>query len=179
MIDQEIQEYCRLKGFHEQTQRRWLKLSESDAQALLHFVQALKVGENHFKDVLEWLEEIALRDGAGVAQILNRDTLSRIASDPRLGRNDKVKRIKDELRRQRFPRLARIEEELRRRVREMKLDPQVRLIVPAGLEGGAVSIEMKAGSYDELKHLSAELARVVDQEGMKEIFALLRGEQVA
>ncbi|HEY3303523.1 MAG TPA: hypothetical protein VGL70_08315 [Candidatus Binatia bacterium] len=179
MIDQQIQDYCRLKGFHEQTLQHWLKLSESDRQALVHLAQTLTIGENHFKDILEWLEEIALRDGASVAQILSRDALRRIASDPRRGRNDKVKRIKDELRRQRFPRLARIEEEIHRRVREMKLKPQFQLTVPAGLEGGAVTIGMKAASYDELKRLSAELARVVDQEGMKEIFALLRGEQVA
>jgi len=154
-------------------------LSESDGAALVRLAETLKVGENHFKDILEWLEEVALRDGASVSQILSRDELTRIATDPRLGRNDKLKRIKDELRRLRFPRIARIEEEINRRVRDMKLKPQFQLTVPAGLEGAAVTIEMKAGSYDELKRLSAELARAVEEEGMKEIFALLRGEMVA
>ena len=139
----------------------------------------MKPGENHFKDLLDWLEEIALRDGSAIARILNREEFSRVATDPRLGRNDKLKRIKDELRRLRFPRLARIEEEIQRRVREMKLKPPLRLTVPAGLEGGAVTIEMKATSYDELKRLSAELARVVEQQDMKEIFTLMRGGTAA
>ncbi|MGH7768559.1 MAG: hypothetical protein ACREQP_13990 [Candidatus Binatia bacterium] len=176
MVDQQIQNYCRLKSFHPQTQSRWLALSEADGATLLVLAETLKVGENHFKDILEWLEEIALRDGASLAQILSRDDLSRVATDPRLGRNDKLKRIKDELRRLRFPRLARVEEEIQRRVREMKLKPQLQLTVPVGLEGGAVTIEVKAGSYDELKRLSAELTRVAEQEEMKEIFALMRGE---
>lgn len=154
-------------------------MSEADGATLLTLAETLKVGENHFKDILDWLEEIALRDGATVAQILSRDEFGRIAGDPRLGRNDKLKRVKDELRRLRYPRLARIEEEIQRRVRDMKLKPQLQLTVPAGLEGGAVTIEVKAGSYDELKGLSAELARVAEQAEMKEIFALMRGETAA
>ena len=176
MIDQKILAYSQLKGFHKQTQERWLALSEVDREALLTLAQALQVGENHLRDFLDWLEEIALRDGVSVAQILNREELSRVMSDSRLGRNDKLKRVKDELRRLRFPRLARIEEEIRRRIREMKLKPQVLVTVPAGLEGGAVRIEMKATSYDELKRVFGEMARVVEEDAMKEIFTLLRGE---
>jgi hypothetical protein len=142
-------------------------------------VEALKVGENHFKDLLDWLEEISLRDGMAVAEILKRDEVARIASDPRLGRNDKLKRLKEELHRLRFPRLARIEEEINRRLRDMKLKPPRLLTVPAGLEGGAVTVQMKASSHEELKRLAAELARVVDEKDMQEIFALLRGEMSA
>lgn len=151
-------------------------MNEADRESLLVVVEALKVGENHFKDLLDWLEEISLRDGMVVAEILQRDQIARITSDPRLGRNDKLKRLKDELHRLRFPRLARIEEEINRRVRDMKLKPQLLLTVPAGLEGGAVTVQMKASSYEELKRLAAELARVVDEKDMQEIFALLRGE---
>jgi hypothetical protein len=151
-------------------------LSEADGAALLQLAEALKVGENHFKDLLDWLEEISVRDGAGAAQVLGREELGRIVSDPRLGRSDRLKRLKDEVRRLRFPRLARIEDEIGRRVRGMKLDSKVQLTVPAGLEGGAVTIQMKAASHEELKRLSAEVARVVEEESMKEIFALLRGE---
>jgi hypothetical protein len=176
MNNQQIQAYCRRKGFHPKTQERWLELNEADREALLALVETLKAGENHFKDLLDWLEEISVRDGVGVALILSREDLSRVASDPRLGRSDRLKRLKEEVRRLRFPRLARIEDEIRRRVRAMKLDPKILLAVPAGLEGGAVTIQMKAAGYDELKRLSAEVARVVEDDGMKEIFALLRGE---
>ena len=176
MSDQQILAYCRRKSFHPKTQERWLELSDADREALLLLAGTLKVGENHFKDLLDWLEEISVRDGVGIAQLLGREILSRVVSDPRLGRSDRLKRLKDEVRRLRFPRLARIEDEIGRRVREMKLDPKVMLTVPAGLEGSAVTIQMKAAGYDELKRLSAEVARVVEEDAMKEIFALLRGE---
>ena len=176
MIDQEIQTYCRLKGFHRQTEERWLGLTEADGEALFGLVRELKPGENHFKDLLDWLEEIALRDGVGVAQLLNADSFARITSDPRLGRNDKLKRLKEELWRRRFPRLAHIEMEIQRRIREMKLDPQLSISVPVGLEGGGVTIKIQATGYAELKRLGTEAARVAETDAMKEIFALLRGE---
>jgi hypothetical protein len=176
MEEEGIQAYCRLKGFHKQTEARWLGLGAGDGAALLELVQELKAGENHFKDLLDWLEEIALRDGVNVAAILARDEMSRIVSDPRLGRNDKLKRLKDELRRLRFPRLAKIEEEIQRRVRAMKLDPGVSVTVPVSLEGGAVTVEIKAASHDELKRLIGDLLQLSEGEQMKQIFVLLRGE---
>jgi hypothetical protein len=176
MAEEGIRAYCRLKGFHKQTEARWLGLGAGDGAALLALVQELKVGENHLKDFLDWLEEIALRDGVNVAAILARDEMSRIMSDPRLGRNDKLKRLKDELRRLRFPRMARIEEEIQRRIREMKLKPQILVVVPPGLESGAVTVQVKATNYDEMMRLVEDLMQLSKGEQMKEIFALLRGE---
>lgn len=175
MIDQQIQAYCRSKSFHPKTQERWLGLSEADREALLQLAEALKAGENHFKDLLDSFEEIALRDGIGIATLLRED-LSRITSDPRLGRNDKLKRLKEELWRLRFPRLAHIEMEIQRRVREMKLNQQMQVSVPPGLESGAVTVQVKATDCDEMKRLIGDLVRLSEGEQMKQIFALLRGE---
>ncbi|HEX9444753.1 MAG TPA: hypothetical protein VGA73_11570 [Candidatus Binatia bacterium] len=177
MIDQEIQAYCRRKGFHDHTEARWLGLSEADREALFGLARDLKAGENHLKDILEWVEEIALRDGTGLAALLQGD-LSSIATDPRLGRNDKLKRLKDELKRRRFPRLALIEDEIHRRVRALKLDPKSAVSVPAGLEGGAVTVKIQATSQDDLKRLVDEMARAVDTDAMREIFSLLKGEGI-
>ena len=123
MIDQEIIAYGKANGFRQQTLERWLKLSEADQKALLDLAQELKIGENHLRDFQDWLEEISLRDGVSLVEILKRESLLRISSDPRLGRNDKLKRIKEEVRRLRFPRLAHIEGEIRKRIRERKLGP--------------------------------------------------------
>jgi len=36
---------------------------------------ALKIGENHLRDLMDWLEEISLRDGCAVDAILAERTL--------------------------------------------------------------------------------------------------------
>jgi hypothetical protein len=172
-MEQKIQSYCRSKGFHPQTEARWLGLNDVDRAALLELVWEVKAGENHLKDLLDWLEEISLRDGIEIAALLRN--LAPVVDDPRLGRNDKLKRLKEELRRLRFPRLARIEDEIQQRIRALKLAPGISLSVPQGLEGGSVSLTVYATSYADMRRLSAELERAVDSEKLKEIFALIDG----
>ena len=135
MLEEKIFVYGSSKGFHPQTLERWLRLAEIDREALFDLAQGLKLGENHLRDFLEWLEEIALLDGVDLCQILQREPFLRISSDPRLGRNDKLKRIKEEVRRLRFPRLTSMEEAIRKRIQEIRLSPQIRITVPPGLEG--------------------------------------------
>jgi len=90
MMDQAIHEYGREKVFQKQTLDRWLKLPEPDREALLELARGLRIGENHFRDFLDWLEEISLRDGASLCQILKGKSIALIWSDSRLGRNDKL-----------------------------------------------------------------------------------------
>jgi hypothetical protein len=136
----------------------------------------LKVSENHLRDLMDWLEEISLRDQLSVAEILSRREMTSIQTDPRLGRADKIKRIKENIRRLRFPRLAETEDALQRRIQELKLHPEVRLSVPAGLEGGNLRVEFHASSRDELRRLAAKIVEATDNELTRDIFALLSGE---
>jgi len=175
MINQEIAAYGEAKGWHKQTLDRWLKLAETDREAFWSLVRELKLGENHLKDFLDWLEEISLRDGVSICDVLNGKSLQRISSDPRLGRNDKLKQIKEELRRLRFPRLARIEEEIRKRIHELRLGPKIQITAPLALEGSGLAVQMKAASYEELGRLVGELREAMEKKAVKEIFALLGG----
>jgi hypothetical protein len=174
-MDQEIRSYCRTKGFHLHTEARWLGYNESDRRALLELMREVRPGENHFKDLLDWLDEISLRDNAPIATLLRTD-LSGIVTDPRLGRNDKLKRLKEELRRLRFPRLAGIEDEIQRRIRDLKLPSGISIAVPQGLEGGNVLVKIEARSQEDLRRLAAEASRAVDSDDMKQIFTMLEGE---
>jgi len=177
MIAQRIRDYSSAREFHKETLDRWLQLSEADQETLLEFAESLKLGANHFRDFLDWLEEIALRDGISLGEILEGEAFSRLLSDPRLGRSDKLKCLKEEVRRLRFPRLSRIEEGIRQKIRDLKLKPQIQMTVPAGLEGGALTVQMRATSYEELRRLVSELHQAMDKDGVKEIFVFLSGNE--
>ena len=66
MTDQTILEYGKERGIRNQTLKRWLDLPESDQGALLDLANGLKIGENHLRDLLDWAEEISLRDGSSL-----------------------------------------------------------------------------------------------------------------
>lgn len=178
MVDEGIVDYGREKGFRQQTMDRWLQFPQTDREALLGLAKELKIGENHFRDLLDWLEEIALRDDVSLCEMLKGESLMRILSEPRLGRNDKLKRFKDELRRRRFPRLAQMEEDIRKRIQAMKLGSQIQMTFPPGLEGGTLTVQVRATSYEEFRRLIVELGGLLESEAMKEIFDLLHGREI-
>lgn len=151
-------------------------MAEPDREALYALAQDLRLGQNHLRDLLEWLEEIELRDGLSPREVLCREPLVQISSDPRLSRSDKLKRIKDEVRRLRFPRLSRMEEAIHSAIREMKLNPGIQVMVPPALEGGSVTVQLKSSSYEELKRMAVELERALESESARTLFSLLRGE---
>jgi len=135
----------------------------------------LKLSENHLREVMDWGEEIALRDGAAIATIFAAKSIDDIATDPRLGRADKVKRIKETLRRLRFPRMAQAEDRIDDKIRALKLQPEIRVTVPAGLEGGRVQVEFSVTSQQDFKRLAEKLAAAAETSLIGEIFALLGG----
>ncbi|MGH7783803.1 MAG: hypothetical protein ACREO5_08210 [Candidatus Binatia bacterium] len=137
---------------------------------------ALKAGENHLRDLMDWLEEIEARDGVPVRDVLQSSAIENIKTDPRLGRADRLKRIKDQIRRMRFPRLSHIEDSIQSRIRELKLQPDIKLSVPPGLEGGDLRVEFSAASTNELKNLIKKLGDAADSQSLAEIFAMLKGD---
>jgi hypothetical protein len=175
MTEHSIQEYALSRGFHPQFLQRWLNWNPKNGAALLEIALSLKAGENHLRDLMDWSEEIALRDGIVICEILANKAVSEIRTDPRLGRADRLKRIKDQVRRMRFPRLSKIEDSIQSKIGQFKLPPSVRLSVPAGLEGGDLQIEFTAGSPAEFKSILAKLSAAAESETLAEIYILLKG----
>jgi len=134
---------------------------------------ALKISENHLRDLMDWSEEIASRDCVAVATIFADRVFGDIATDPRLGRADKVKKIKDNLRRMRFPRLARAEDEIQEKIGVFKLQPEIRMTVPPGLEGGKLHVEFSVTNQQDFKRLAGKLAAAAEKNVASEIFMLL------
>ena len=173
-----IRDYAQARGFHPQTLERWLSWEAPDRDAFKALVLNLKISENHLRDLMDWLEELHLRDGAAITAILASPTIESIATHPRLGRADKLKRIKEQVRRLRFPRLARIENEIRTKISALKLPSGITVSVPAGLEGGKLQVEFSAGTSEEFAILSAQLTHAAAKEEIRNIFQLLSGRRL-
>jgi plasmid stabilization system protein ParE len=175
MSESEIRAYAQGRRFHDQTLARWLGWERTDRDALGELASGLKIGENHLRDMMDWLEDTASRDHAKISQILATKAISDLSTDPRLGRADKVKRIKEHLRRLRFPRLAQTEDEIRTRIQSLKLHPEIRVSVPPGLEGGRLHVEFTATSTTELLTIAGKLRAAAETSLAPEIFDVLAG----
>ncbi|MGH7810263.1 MAG: hypothetical protein ACREP5_08310 [Candidatus Binatia bacterium] len=175
-METEIRAYAVAKGIRPETLERWLSWRTEDGSALERVALSLKISENHLRDLMVWLEEIALRDGLAIHTILASKSIHSIETDPRLGRADKLKRIKEEIRRLRFPRLAGVEDAIQSKIRVLKLHPEIRLSIPPGLEGGTLRVEFCAASQHDVKRLAGRLQEAAEQVAMVEIFNLLGGD---
>jgi len=176
MTENAIRDYAKTRGLHRRTLDRWLGWQPADQDALEEIAVGLKVSENHLRDMMDWLEEISLRDDSNISEILRRTPIDSVKTDPRLGHADKLKRIKEQIRRWRFPRLAAIEESIRVQIQALKLPADIHLSVPPGLEGGRVHVTFSAGSQREFEKLTDRLSDAASSGSMAEIFASLLGE---
>jgi len=177
-LDAAISNYARERGIQRETQRRWQGLCEADRGALLELAIGLRLGQNHFRDVLDWCIEIALRDSVSIASIVSSDAVVLVLRDSHLGRNDKLKHVKETLRHLRFPRLTRIEGEVQKHLRALRTDPRISITVAPGLEGG-VKVELSAHSADSLEGLALEVASMAREESTRKVFDLLAGTEDA
>jgi hypothetical protein len=178
MSKMEISNYAKERGFHPKTLERWLSWEQADRDALAEIAQIFQMGENHLRDIMDWLEEIVLRDRSSVCDVLGCKAIIDIKTDPRLGRADKLKRIKEQLRRSRFPRLAETEDAIRAKIQALMLHPEIRLSVPPGLEEGRLRVEFSATNHEELKRLIAKLTDAKENSIIPAIFDLLSGQMV-
>lgn len=164
--------YAEQKRLSQATLARWQAWQATDRQALLTVAQELRLGENHLRDFLDWLEEIVLRDGGSIAAVLQQPAVRRALKLGR-SRNDKLKAVKDALRRLRYPEIARLEHELRACVKALALGPQVRVAFPPAFEGDEVTLEVRVKSAKDLDAVVSRIRQRLTDGTFQRLFDLL------
>ena len=166
--------YARERHFSPATLERWLKLAVEDREALLQLAVRLRLGENHFRDVLDLVEDIATRSQTTLHGVLASEAVTAVLGRG-LGRNEMLKQLKEVLRRERYPQLAATESALAALVKEIGPPPGVRITFPENLEGDTVTVTLQASSPDELRARTRALAALSQQSRIDELFRLLGG----
>ena len=164
--------YAREKRFSAATLARWQAWPAEGRGALLSLVLDLRCGENHVKDLLDWLTDIARRDACGVAEVLAQPAI-RAARAGAASRNDRLKAVKTALRRLRFPRLARLEDQVHQAVRALDLGRNVQVSFSPNFEGDELTISLTARSADELRAQCVCLNDRLADGGFARLFAAL------
>jgi hypothetical protein len=163
--------YAQEKRLSTQTVQRWQSWSEEDQAALLIVAKELLLNENQLRDFIDWLEEIAARDGVAVRVILARVELQR-PLEAKLSRNDKLKAVKEELRKIRYPRLSQLEDDLRAAIKALDLGNRVRVSFPPALEGNEITLEIKVRNIDEVRSSLTLLQQKLEDGSLQRVFAL-------
>jgi hypothetical protein len=134
--------------------QKWLGLGEPGRTRLLEIVEMLKMRAGQCIVALALLEEIAVREGQSIAEILERPVLRRILNSAGSGPG-RARAMLDELRTLRYPRLKRAAKHLAEQVTALKLPSSVRILLPRDLASDEVRIQI-------VTHGSAEMEEALE-----------------
>jgi hypothetical protein len=171
--ESDIRDYASERGFRAATLERWLELASGDAVALWDLTRELRLGENQMRDLWDWSEEIAARDGTSITAVLAHESVK--ATRMAAGRGERLKALKAALRRLRFPALVQVEDRIATLTRTLGLPRNVRLTVPEYLEGDEIRIEIVAADAASLRAAAEKVASTAATPACEEIFELLSG----
>ncbi|HYK64210.1 MAG TPA: hypothetical protein VEY94_04640 [Patescibacteria group bacterium] len=171
--DAQIRELAAARRLPDSHLVRWLKMDAASRAAFLDIARVLRLRTGQIVTALDTLDEIAVREGASVAAILERREIRRIA-DGSGSAPSRASALLEALRALRYPRLRQTQEQLRAQIAELKLPRGISIDLPKDLGSDEVTVSLRVRSGAELtrlvealQHLGPGLTRVIETLGGK------------
>lgn len=127
---------------------RWTPLGQV---ALVNLTRTLALGINKFKEVAEWVDEVALRDGVDAAGLLSTPEVLDILGDVKQSVPLKQKELRQYFFKLRFPQWARLRDQLDTIVSQARLPSDVSVQLPDNFERNEIRVQFVARSTQDFK----------------------------
>jgi hypothetical protein len=173
-IDAQIRELAAARRIPPSQLSRWLAMDEASRGSLLEIARVLRLRTGQLVTALEILDEIAVREHATIAEILDRPEIRRIAGG--LGSApSRASTLLEALRALRYPRLQKMQQQLRAEISALKLPRAISLDLPKDLGSDEVTVSLRVRSTAELTRLLEALER--SRPGLTRIIEMLGGKK--
>jgi hypothetical protein len=156
-VDRQLRRWAKAKTLPPAYVEKWLAFGECGRARLLEIAETLKMHTGQLVSALTLLEEISLREGQDVSEILARPTLRRLLDSPGSGPG-RARELLSELRTLRYPGLERASQRLRAELAAIKLPRGINVVLPRDLASDEIRIEIVANGSAKLEQLLACLA---------------------
>jgi hypothetical protein len=153
-VDVRLRRWAKAKVLPPACVQKWLALSERGRTRLLEIAETLKMHTGQFIVALAMLEEIAIREGQDVSEILACPSLHRVLNAEGSGPG-RARALLDELRALRYPQLKRARERLDHELAAIKLPPGIKVVLPHNLASDEVRLEIVGHGCAEMERLLA------------------------
>jgi ParB/RepB/Spo0J family partition protein len=149
----------------------WSKESRDSAEVLFSI---LRPGVNKWRDLLELLDETALREKLEPCEIIQWTPLQAILEQTHLTPGQKYDSIVQSLHPRRYPLLSELNKKIAGALDRLDLHPDTLVKTHKNFENDEVRIEMKFRNVSELKGQLLRLTPAVDSPAMQELVDTLR-----
>jgi len=149
-----------------------LLLSKIEPDAAIEFAvvfEQLKLSLSKQREIISLVEEIAIREGTGMINVLRNDFLKETLSDNDFDRNKKAQRIRYYLKRRRFPEIIKAEKEFAQHVKALKLESGMKLVPPKNFEGGLFTLSISFKNIIELNKSRELIDKIIQNQALNKI----------
>ena len=171
-VDNEIRSVAAARRLPDSHLEKWLQLDESSRAAVLEVARSLKLRTAQIVTALDFLAEIAVREGQPVAALLERPSIQRVTGGAGSA-PARAHALLEELRAMRFPRLRETIRRLEAAIAALRLPQGIKLVLPRELSSDELTIQIKVSNADGLERF---LNMLMEKRGeLARILALLGG----
>lgn len=154
--ERRLRVWANAKALPLQCLQKWLALKEPGRTQLLELAENLRMRTGQFVAALALLEEIAIREGREVGEILASPSLGRVYNSEDSGPG-RARALLDELRSLRYPQLKHMLQRLGEEVAAIRLPRGIKIVFPHDLSSDEVRVELTAHGRVEMQQLLAAL----------------------
>lgn len=150
-------------------------LAPDDRQAVFALMAELKLGVNKIKELLGYLDDIALRDGQSPAQILQDQHIQQILTDDTLQGPQKAEQIRHSMYTRRYPQFAELEQRYQQALQHLHPPKGVRVQADRYFEDDRLSVDFQVHKPEDLQQIAEQLTELARKPELAEVFAIIQG----
>jgi len=141
-----------------------MSLGTEDRLKINELFTALKWSFNQQWEAIQWIIEIASREGRSIEEVINDREVTEILHSSRMSKPQKLKATVKVLKRRRFPSLMKAENEFRKGISALPLPERVKIIPPPSFEGIDYRLEIVFTKGKELRDRLEKLSHLTGLE---------------
>ncbi len=150
---------------------RW---NSESASATENFFSVLRPGANKWRDLLEWIDEISIRDEITPDELLGLPELQLVLKQNDLPPNVRYDRVRQILHSRRYPMLSDMNLRLAKALDALKLDDRTRVHIQDSFESDEIKVEMKFRTREQFISQVEKLVRASGSDALDELIRIFQ-----
>ena len=149
------------------------KYQKSDRVAVMKIVEILMPGINRLKEIIMFLEEIALMQKCSISDIINQHVVNMVKNST-ICRKERTEMVRQKLKGLRYPQLEKMEKRWNKCVKELHLPRNIKIIPPLSFEGKNIKLEISFPTKDAMESSLLKLNETIKSDSVEELINLVK-----
>lgn len=150
-------------------------LKPGDRQAVFTLIAELRLGVNKIRELVTYLDEIALRDACSLADIVNSDRIQSVLTNDALQGPQKAEQIRHILRVLRYPQFTDLEQCYQHALQRLQLPKNIRMQADRFFEDDRLSVAFQFHTLEELRSIADSLTSLSKQPELSRLLSVISG----